>query len=121
MVEEHSYYGLERRCCRCEHFPISPSVSAVDHAISGPRLDHRCTILRCQPESMPLIILGDNLHRYVILVAVLGFLVYNTSAIYPFYPFVPVPWKQPLLRACSMIPSDSDEPDTPFEIKAVRG
>lgn len=39
---------------------------------------------------MSLVIAGDNLHRYVMLVAVLGFYVYNTSAVYPFDPFITV-------------------------------
>lgn len=58
--------------------------------LSGPRLDHRCTVLRCCSQSVPLTIVKDNLYRYVMFAAVLGSLVYNTCALYPFHPFISV-------------------------------
>ena len=94
MVEEHSHLGLERRRCHCKHFLILNDPT-VDHSIVGSNLDHRRAVLRCRSQSVPLIIVEYNFHRYVMLIAVLGPFVYNTCAIYPFHPFVRM---RPLLR-----------------------
>lgn len=71
------------------YFLVPSNDLTVDHAIVGPRLDHRCTVLRCWPQSVSFIV-NDNRHRYVTLVAVLGFLVYSTCAVYPFHRFIPM-------------------------------
>lgn len=55
--------------------------------LSGPRLDHRCTVLRRWSQPVSLAIVKGNLYRYAMLEAVLGFLVYNTCALYSFHPF----------------------------------
>ena len=65
------------------------SVSLLLITLSGSCLDHRCTVLRCWSQPVSLVIMKDSLYRYVVLVAVLGFLVYNTCALYPFHPLIP--------------------------------
>jgi len=90
VVEEHPCLRFERRRCHCKRFLIILTAPTVDHAIAGPHLDHRRAVLRCWPQSVPLIIVVRNLYRYVTLAAALGSFVYNTYAIYPFHPFIPV-------------------------------
>ena len=65
------------------YFPVIP----LPITLSGSRLDHRCTVLRRWSQPVSLSIVKDNLHRYVMFAAVLGLLVYNTCALYPFHPF----------------------------------
>ena len=101
MVEEYPYLGLERRRCHCKHPVVPLNIPIVDHTIVGSRLDHRSAVLRRWSQSVPLVIVVGDFHRYVMLVAILGSFVYNTCAILPFHPFTLVSWNATSIKTVS--------------------
>lgn len=75
-----------------------PSVIPLLITLLGSCLDHRCTVLRRCSQSVSLLIAKDNLYRYVTLMAVLGFLVYDIYALYLFHPSTTASWGAAYVR-----------------------